>query len=69
MHHPLQMVLDTLEDLDDTFLGNGKQVAAVAVPAVLDRMDLMLDQLDILMVEVVLVVQVSDVHSNMVQVI
>tara|TARA_B100000085_G_C18222699_1_gene382459 strand:- start:338 stop:529 length:192 start_codon:yes stop_codon:yes gene_type:complete len=63
------MVLDTLEDLDDTFLGNGKQVAEAAVPAVVDRLDLMLDQLDILMVEVVLVVQVSNVHSNMVQLI
>jgi hypothetical protein len=63
------MVLDKVEELDNTFLDNGKQVAAAVVPAVLDRLDLMLDRFHILMVEVVLVVQVFDVHSNMVQLI
>ena len=69
MHHPLQMVLDTLEDLDNMFLDNGKEAAAVAVPAVLDSLDLMLDRLDMVLVEVVLVVLVFKVHSNMVQLI
>ena len=56
MYHLLQMVLDTLEDLDNTFLGNGKEEAAVVVPAVLDSLDLMLDRLDMVLVEVVPVV-------------